>query len=74
MPVVKSLMGSLRKRYGVKQGASIYYAMEAEGLGPFAKGNKHHDKHVAYATKLGQKPIERSRKKQKQAKRKTPSR
>ncbi|RKX65235.1 MAG: hypothetical protein DRP42_05065 [Tenericutes bacterium] len=74
MPVVKALMGSLRKKYGVKTGERVYYAMEAEGKGPFAKGNKHHDLHVAYATKLGQKPIERKRKKQKQAKRKTPSR
>lgn len=62
MPVVKSLMSALRGRYGAKKGERVYYAMEAEGKGPFAKGNKHHDLHVAYAQKLGAAPIERSRK------------
>jgi hypothetical protein len=62
MPVVKSLMTSLRTRYGAKKGERIYYGMEAEGKGPFAKGNKHHDLHVAYAAKLGVKPIERTKK------------
>lgn len=74
MPVVKSLMSSLRKKYGVKKGERVYYAMEAEGKGPFASGNKHHAKHVAVANKAGTKPIKRSRKNQKQAKKKTPSR
>ncbi len=59
MPVVKSLMASLRSRYGAKKADRVYYAMEAEGKGPFAKGNKYHDLHVAYAEKLGQRPIER---------------
>ena len=62
MPVVKALMSSLREKYGVKKGERIYYAMEAEGKGPFAKGNKHHDKHVAVANAAGVKPIERKKK------------
>lgn len=61
MPVIKSLMASLRKRYGATKAEKIYYGMEAEGKGPFAKGNKYHDLHVAYAEKLGLKPIERKK-------------
>ena len=63
MPIVKSLMKSLKSRYGAKRGESIYYAMEAEGSGPFKKGNKHHDLHVAYARKIGQLPVTTPKKK-----------
>jgi len=59
MPVIKSLMKSLRNRYGATKAEAVYRGMEAEAKGPFAKGNKHHDLHVAYANKLGHKPIER---------------
>ncbi len=62
MPVIKSLMTSLRSRYGARKADRVYHAMEAEGSGPFAKGNKYHDLHVAYAEKLGVKPIERKKK------------
>ena len=31
MPVNLSLMRKLKKRYGIKKGKRIYYAMEAEG-------------------------------------------
>jgi len=56
MPIVESLMLSLVRRYGKEKGQRIYYAMEAEGSGPFAKGAKHHDLHVAFAAKHGLSP------------------
>ncbi len=61
MPIVKSLMSSLTTRYGAHQGERVYHAMVAEASGPFRKGAKHHDEHVAFAQKLGMKPIERER-------------
>jgi hypothetical protein len=51
MPVVQALMDSLVKKYGADKGKSIYYAMESEGSGPFAKGKKHHDLHQAFVAK-----------------------
>lgn len=62
MPVVESLMASLQERYGAERGKRVYYSMEASGKGPFAKGNKHHDKHVAFARDRGLDPIERKKK------------
>ena len=62
MPIVKALMDSLRTRYGAKKAERIYHAMEAEGKGPFAKGNKYHSHHVEIARAAGVKPIERTRK------------
>jgi hypothetical protein len=62
MPVVQGLMSALQERYGAERGKRVYYAMEASGKGPFAKGNKHHDKHVAFAAKHGVTPIERKKK------------
>ncbi len=56
MPVVKSLMDNLVKRYGKERGERIYYAMEAEGSGPFAKGAKHHAAHVERSKKAGHGP------------------
>ena len=63
MPIVKSLMTSLRGRYGAKKGERIYYAMEAEASGPFAPGAKHHDKHKMWAAKNGVEPIMKGKKK-----------
>lgn len=62
MPVVESLMASLTDKYGKVKGERVYYAMEASGKGPFAKGNKHHDKHVKFAKDRGLEPIERKKK------------
>lgn len=56
MPVVKSLMDNLVKRYGKEKGERVYYAMEAEGSGPFAPGAKHHDLHVTRSKKAGHGP------------------
>lgn len=56
MPVVKSLMDSLVERYGPDGGERVYYAMEAEGKGPFAPGGKHRDLHEAWAKKQGVAP------------------
>lgn len=57
MPVVKKLMDNLTAQYGKGKGERIYYAMEAEGKGPFAPGAKHHDLHLAFAEKHGVPPI-----------------
>lgn len=51
MPIVKALMDNLVKQHGEAEGKRIYYAMESEGKGPFAKGAKHHDLHEAFAAK-----------------------
>lgn len=51
MPVDAKLMASLRKQYGPKAGKSIYYAMENAGRGPFGKGHKLHQSHVAFVRK-----------------------
>ena len=61
MPIVKSLMTSLKTRYGPSRGERVYHAMVAEASGPFRKGAKYHDEHVAFSQKLGMKPIERER-------------
>ncbi len=51
MPVDAKLMAELKARYGDKRGESVYYAMEGEGKGPFAKGNKLHAQHEAFVEK-----------------------
>lgn len=51
MPIVEALMDKLVKQYGPEQGKRVYYAMEAEGKGPFAPGAKHRDKHEAFVKK-----------------------
>lgn len=61
MPVVKSLMDSLVERYGKEKGERVYYAMEAEGKGPFGPGGKHHDKHKAWAAKNGVTPASKKK-------------
>lgn len=53
MPIVRSLMDKLVKEYGKERGERVYYAMEASGKGPFAKGAKHHDLHESFAAKHG---------------------
>jgi hypothetical protein len=60
MPVVESLMTSLTARYGLVEGENVYYAMEASGRGPFAKGRKYHDLHLTWAEESGVPPIEPS--------------
>ena len=40
MPVNRTMLASLRKKYGFKRGTEIYYKMEAEGKPPFKKGLK----------------------------------
>jgi hypothetical protein len=51
MPIVESLMEKLTAQYGAEKGKRVYYAMEAEGKGPFAPGAKHRDKHEAFVEK-----------------------
>lgn len=62
MPIVKSLMKSLKDRYGDARGEQIYYAMEASGKGPFAPGAKYAHLHEEWAAKHGVKPIDGRRK------------
>ena len=58
MPIVQKLMTSLKARYGDYEGERIYYAMEAEGTGPFGKGKKHHDLHLAFLERNGVRPLD----------------
>ena len=51
MPIVESLMRELQAKYGAEKGKRIYYAMEAEGKGPFARGAKHRDLHERFVEK-----------------------
>jgi hypothetical protein len=53
MPIVEKLMNNLVQRYGKKRGESIYYAMEAEGKGPFAEGGKHRKQHEDFVARNG---------------------
>jgi len=62
VPIVTSLMSSLVKQYGEKRGHDVYYAMEAEGKGPFAKGGKYHHLHRTFAEKHDVAPIEGKKK------------
>lgn len=58
MPVVQKLMDSLKARYGEQQGERVYYAMEAEGKGPFGAKGKYHALHQGFASKHNLKAIE----------------
>jgi hypothetical protein len=51
MPIVQALMDKLVAQYGPAQAKHVYYAMEAEGKGPFAPGAKHRDLHEAFVEK-----------------------
>lgn len=53
MPVVEKLMKSLVDRYGEAEGKRVYYAMEAEGKGPFGPGGKYHQLHRDFAERNG---------------------
>ena len=57
MPVVESLMANLKARYGAAKGERIYYAMEAEGKGPFGPKGKHRNLHEDFARRNGVAPI-----------------
>jgi hypothetical protein len=59
MPVVAKLMDSLQRQYGAKKGERVYYAMEAEGKGPFSSSGKYHALHQEAAAKAGHPPIEK---------------
>jgi len=61
MPVVQSLMNSLQSRYGRERGRSIYYAMEAEGSGPFGDGGKYRHLHEEWAAKNGVEPTSKKK-------------
>lgn len=62
MPVVQSLMDNLQRRYGEKEGERIYYAMEAEGKGPFAEGGKYRHLHEQQAARAGVTPSQGKKK------------
>ncbi len=56
MPVARSLMEQLQRRYGPEEGKRVYYSMEATGKGPFAPGAKYRGLHEAWAEKNGVRP------------------
>lgn len=56
MPIVQTLMDSLTKRYGAEKAKNVYYAMEAEGKGPFSAGGKYRKLHEDWAAKNGVPP------------------
>lgn len=62
MPIVQTVMDALTKRYGADEGQRVYYAMEAEGKGPFGPNGKYHDLHVAFAQKHGVAPLKGKKK------------
>lgn len=62
MPIVESLMANLVKRYGKERGERVYYAMEAEGTGPFAAGAKHRELHEEFAARRGLPPLKGKKK------------
>lgn len=61
MPIVQHLMDALVARYGAEKGKHVYYAMEAEGSGPFAVGAKYHNLHEAFAKKAGVASLDRQK-------------
>jgi hypothetical protein len=67
VPIVQSLMDNLLKRYGPEEGKRVYYAMEAEGKGPFAPGGKYRHLHEAFAERNGVPPSHATRAKKKPA-------
>lgn len=67
MPIVTSLMDNLVRQYGDQEGHRTYYAMEAEGKGPFAPGGKYRHLHEAFAAKNGVRPSSAIRSKKKPA-------
>jgi hypothetical protein len=65
VPIVQKLMDSLVERYGPDKGKQVYYAMEAEGSGPFSPGGKYRALHEAFAKKNGVPPSHAIRTKKK---------
>jgi hypothetical protein len=57
VPIVEKLMNALTAKYGAIEGENVYYSMEASAKGPFAKGARYHDLHLAFAEKHGLEPI-----------------
>lgn len=57
MPIVEKLMNNLTARYGPEKGRNVYYAMEAEGKGPFAPGAKHRALHEDFAARNKVTPV-----------------
>lgn len=49
-------MDALVARYGRREGERAYYAMEAEGRGPFGPTGKYRDLHEAWAAKNDVRP------------------
>lgn len=63
MPIVQSLMDKLVAQYGEERGKRVYYAMEAEGSGPFKQGGKHRALHEEFAREHGVPPTSKGTKK-----------
>ncbi len=63
MPIIESLMADLVGRYGKKRGEDVYYAMEAEGKGPFGPKGKYRQLHESFARRHGVAPAPKAKKK-----------
>ena len=57
MPINEKLMSKLQAQYGEREGKSVYFAMEAEGKGPFGAGKSMHGQHLDFAKRHGVDPI-----------------
>lgn len=53
MPIAQQLMDALTNRYGQGRGKQVYYAMQAEGSGPFAPGGAFRKLHEQWAEENG---------------------
>jgi hypothetical protein len=74
VPIRESLMKGLLETYSPEEAKRVYYAMEAEGSGPFGPKGKYHADHVAWAEKHGVAPIETTKKARPRGRRASPKR
>lgn len=56
MPIHEALMAKLQAKYGRDEGERVYFALEAQGRGPFAPGASHRQDHLDFADRHGLTP------------------
>lgn len=57
MPIIEALMNKLTAKYGQTEGEHVYYALEAEGKGPFGPNGKYRQLHLDFAERNGVTPL-----------------
>jgi hypothetical protein len=57
VPLNKTLLDELQKRYGREKGEHIYWGMAGEGTGPFGPKGKYRAEHEQLAAKGGSAPL-----------------